>query len=988
MNASRMPVKTITELAQYIRFQLSQLLPQNKHHDFEHLCRHFARLRICGNILPATGPVGAGGDQARDFETYRTYLESTPIAMSTFLGSAKDKKLVFACSLERRIEPKIRSDVSTICSGPEHVDAIYYFCEVHLPIAKRNRLKRWAYASFQVEIEIFDGQALSEQLTDLDVFWIAEEFLDVPAELYPSRGVPTGAYLEFKERWIVKGATPWSYSDFFQIKYGLRRATFNEEAKPDLGKWLKKMEAYLEDERHADLRRRASYEICVANLRGLNNLDDKRDLVEEYFSRISDLESLSDLQDASTLLSYCSSAFLYGHFSIEPEKLFQWTHSLIGRIEQALDNVVGYGAKCRLLEIRGQAGFLQFREGTTPEVSLNEAFKSWSLLLDEVDKAPLFPLEHFADYLTLVTKIAGDNEDFIRLTQRLDELLTNRSSGYVAAEKCRDRAVAYYEAGMYVQAIKQLHQAKIKWFSAEALRGSLLSMLLLSDCYQRLGLVYPAKYYATGVAFLSHQHDDEHIKAFVPKALFALANCCYQAGEWLTFAHMAGLALASHNMYDKFPLDVEQHEGLRRTFAHTAILRTIARRFHQNSAEAFDRVVASWPIDPFTREMLESLSTEHTTYYKELPLDDLWKTVQEQLAGRPFSDVGEVRRISWRALGIRWEVDFANEHLVTCVAEEFVSTLQVILADLANRDLVLLPTSVLIKARILDGRQIEVKSVPSNEVATWRVGFPRAWVKNQAAFDDFRLGIQSLAVTILGSCSMLKHDAFLSEVEHAFAEGLPAKTFAVGPYSELYAEFLPEAEFSSLPCNKLLPLLPSLGFQASEHLQLAWIAEDGPGYSKDLASEFLANRYSQAIKPIRLTLPRLLADDGFRAVLRHLRDDGYLDWEILLMVSNICVDYRVKLQVPVTAPPSAQTRILLGLIGREEKEDDPAIPPSVFTEERIEIQKLVSLGSIANTWGLELHMQTPDFKALETLLDVRYHNSQDDIEHEELFVGV
>ena len=62
---------SITELAKYIRFQLSELRAQNKHHEFEHLARQFARLRVCENILPATGPVGAGGDNGRDFETYR-----------------------------------------------------------------------------------------------------------------------------------------------------------------------------------------------------------------------------------------------------------------------------------------------------------------------------------------------------------------------------------------------------------------------------------------------------------------------------------------------------------------------------------------------------------------------------------------------------------------------------------------------------------------------------------------------------------------------------------------------------------------------------------------------------------------------------------------------------------------------------------------------------------------------------------------------------
>jgi hypothetical protein len=50
-----------------IRFALARLSERNAHHEWEHVCRHLTRERICSNILPATGPVQAGGDQGRDF---------------------------------------------------------------------------------------------------------------------------------------------------------------------------------------------------------------------------------------------------------------------------------------------------------------------------------------------------------------------------------------------------------------------------------------------------------------------------------------------------------------------------------------------------------------------------------------------------------------------------------------------------------------------------------------------------------------------------------------------------------------------------------------------------------------------------------------------------------------------------------------------------------------------------------------------------------
>src|SRR5438552_6736501 len=118
----------IDQVISQIRFGLEQLSSRNAHHEFEHLCRHLARARVCSNILPATGPVAAGGDQGRDFETFRTHLSSTPIANSTFIGLASSKPLAFACSLQKdRISRKIKSDVTTIVASGSTVEAIHFF---------------------------------------------------------------------------------------------------------------------------------------------------------------------------------------------------------------------------------------------------------------------------------------------------------------------------------------------------------------------------------------------------------------------------------------------------------------------------------------------------------------------------------------------------------------------------------------------------------------------------------------------------------------------------------------------------------------------------------------------------------------------------------------------------------------------------------------------------------------------------------------------
>ena len=98
----------IRSIIQQIRFSLSNLGVQNRHYDFEDICRHFSRNRLGLNILPATGPVSTGGDQGRDFETY----EILPEIISQSEGRLISGSAAFACTTQKdSIPKKIKDDV-------------------------------------------------------------------------------------------------------------------------------------------------------------------------------------------------------------------------------------------------------------------------------------------------------------------------------------------------------------------------------------------------------------------------------------------------------------------------------------------------------------------------------------------------------------------------------------------------------------------------------------------------------------------------------------------------------------------------------------------------------------------------------------------------------------------------------------------------------------------------------------------------------------
>ena len=114
----------------------------------------------------------------------------------------------------------------------------------------------------------------------------------------------------------------------------------------------------------------------------------------------------------SHLLSYCSSAKRYGEFDIEASYLHTLSQRLVSICEGLLDKVSFPGTRCQLLEMRAHAETLSFLDSETPTLRIDGIFRWWNELVDTVDSAPLFPLERFADVLSIMTPVIGTDPRF------------------------------------------------------------------------------------------------------------------------------------------------------------------------------------------------------------------------------------------------------------------------------------------------------------------------------------------------------------------------------------------------------------------------------------------------------------------------------------------------------------------------------------------------------------------------------------------------
>ena len=339
-------------------------------------------------------------------------------------------------------------------------------------------------------------------------------------------------------------------------------------------------------------------------------------------------------------------------------------------------------------------------------------------------------------------------------------------------------------------------------------------------------------------------------------------------------------------------------------------------------------------------------------------------------------------------MGLRWIVSHENAYECTLIAEEFAATCQIVAADLAGIDLGLLPTIVELDIGLNDNDEFSIADKPDNQKAAWTVSFPRRWLASPEHLGKFREKVTGVVGAVFHGCSVLDDRSFFEILDSAFREGLAAKTFSVRSYAELYGQILPKEIFESVDRGRVRPPWYEERFEHRVPVEMAWKDTPGRGYTKEKSEELIQNRYRNAVRPIQRSLRELLQVPEFRALIRSLREEGLKDWFILIVISNLIVQFRVDQKIGRGANLRRQEEEMKNEMWREEPQDSVVPPMTLFSKERIEMQKNVTWVTIAKTWDLNAPRQTPDFSAFRNFLTSRYGCGGDDVEHIDPFPGV
>jgi hypothetical protein len=714
--------------------------------------------------------------------------------------------------------------------------------------------------------------------------------------------------------------------------------------------------------------------------------------------------------DASTVIMFATTSLYGRQTDITPEELRRWNDELRDRLRAELRSEERRTRRALLLEILG--GLALHRDplqhpiadeplphvdildmldesGAMPNVvverdawpaviDVQETMSAWGDLAAHLEDTPLFPVDRFAKRVSVMAPLLLDQSGYREFIDAVDAGVARTSGAAAVAERARDRGLYLHRAGRTLDALHELHTAKVEWWKGDTLRGSLLSMLLIAGCYRDLGMLQAAKYHALAVSYAAHGSGDEVVDLVSAGYLLA-SECDYAAGAWCGAMELVDLGLTAQAALVDLDVDETAADFYRRGVATIGFTLRMARQLTPKFAPFVEQIAKRHGLLDELDEIDKSIPPEGR--------DVLLERIDEQLCGRPLSDAGLTRVIRFAGLGTDWTITSSNRFEDARAAERLAAAVQITLVELAQSDLCFIPTRIRVRveAREPTGDPREfVRTKPSNDGRDWLVRLLRY---GGDALDPESTQIELLSVIskMLMDASLLRASDYFALIEDAFRRGLTHKLGSVRPYDELG---VPRTIYDRTPRAVVFPPFDPETFQVAAVEELKWREDDGPTYDRSTALDLIRTRYERIPKMIPKALQRLARDSGFLAIVDELRSRGWLDWHILQALVNFALNKRLAAE-GLDTTDSHEQRVSRGreLMVAGAEVDETSSDLLQPTLQDLELQGEFQLGVILTAWKLDLHQATPDLPALRTFLERRYHYFEDDAEHSAFFAA-
>lgn len=983
--ASNIPPPNEDELVKYIQYRLSALVEENAHHRFEELCFRIAKATVATNLLPPTGPVSAGGDQGRDFESYRV-PESGGSTTAIFASCIKaSSTLVFGCTTQRGefadLAAKVKGDIDTACRrSPKPTSIYYYIASCTLPPAKRHILQDWALMTHSVHLEVQDQRTIAEALGERPNRWLAQHYLQVPGEMLrpstPEPEVPNW-YREARDRFSDPTRRRLeTHGEVALVVRCARHAWEDLTSIEDDGLWLDILSDMwgAPGGRETEAGLRAFYEMFVYLLRGRRRCG-LEDHIPTYVDAVLRFDHIGLSHDIQCFASYLITGVKQRIISMPFAAAKEQFDKLLAWIEMNIDTAPGPVIQSDLLIARGSLVGPSFAtENGEPtripvERIATETLTWWTRAIDVGEPLNSFPILLLREMVNRLTPVLCESAEFDDFVSRLDKVSESRVTGDALAATTRDRAMALFNAGKPLEALTPMLAARRYWHNGDRIRGSLLSSIFTVECMRQLGLLWAAKRTLYDMISVCNRVGAKEHGDILTASVFSLAEVEYLLGDWATAMHSYSFALVLQGHFAPDPWNWEKHKRLQDSIFYLVNM-IIAGEIAAPGFRAWAlKVVSAWELDNELARLGDTVTKNwHLQGIVGGPVPEGCPFFEP-----PLADTLPTRLARWAALGCRWMFRWKNEYSTESVAMELLATVQVLLAGLAKRYRHLIPCEVRVEIRLWEAGKAPIEQIMGEPGASFIVRLPVADDTSDSTM-DLRTVTLFVATQVVGAVSVDKDvDDFLPKLtgtllrDAIFVGASPAEgreqAFPRDHWDRIRAAPMPQGKRMSIPLR--------------ECQGLPWMDGESPLYDREEAAAKNRLRHERGFTSAAPVLHAHSSNPKFRLFVDELRREGWLDWQIMSALAPASVSVAENAMRKSRLNAQDIERVIDAGMKSARSGNYAAPAWSAEFERAIRDSLSCSLISALQVWGLGIYHPVPDLKALRRFLSERFHHFAD-----------
>jgi hypothetical protein len=714
-------------------------------------------------------------------------------------------------------------------------------------------------------------------------------------------------YKEWKE---ISSIQSFLVGEFYEVISGVNHCARSKYLEQHTTHWICLIEQYINSsDTPAMFKCDALYQYIWLKMRTrfgpnpMNSIKGEESRVKEFFEHSFSFDRTIDFEHILNILNLLLPAVKMSNLDIDDSQVQEWETRFEEKLTNEISTSTSYNKKCALYEIKA---FFDFYKGLRfpGNNNLDKIKESFDEIIELLPNAKLFSvsqlsrrIDSIVEILIAVPNESNEVEIFENFGNQLLPIVGEREGDFSIAKRYSQKGISFLNSKKpdnVLKALDYLHKSKNLWYKDETMEGFFLALLNISQLYLAIGMYSAAKYYAMSAAWYSMSQDNpDHYKR-ASQAMGLVIHADLLQGAWIGVLDDFKVFAWSWQQFSSQETDATENEDFWKPIFDTATVLIESGQRSPQVSGLFEHY-KNGSVKEFYDQFIEPIKA------------DLAKRIEDtgglnnQLVRPPLMDLGETREIDWKCFGSHWRILFKNDYENTAVAEDFVAVLQILLAEIAlsKKDLYLVPNEVVINLNIAEN--IDIKQETESQRLEWNVSLKSVEYRSVDELHRHNTTLTATIWSVINEISLVPEKELQEYLGSRMKDHeLISKLFILTSYQNCFRDLIVEAEFNEKQRNNFSHYTESLDYKENRAFSSDSLISNR--YNQEKSLELIRNRYNNADKLTGITLERIREDSEFKSLYSQLKSEGWLDWQILMALTNSVINVKAKYKLRMISP--------------------------------------------------------------------------------------